>query len=406
MSALPAEFGRKKAVVKDIILALHQGLSLEQARARLEAEVGAISSSEIAEIEQSLIAEGMAPDEIKKFCNVHALLFQASLRQAVAQPESPAHPVRLFQLENRAIEQITAALRSLAAPAAGKRVRAGELRGELERLRGLDIHYTRKEQVLFPYLERHNFFGPSKVMWGKDNEIRDLLREALASSGQLEDQRAFPEYVERRLKPLLAEIEGMIFKEEQILFPAALEKLSADEWVEILRESEQVGYVLIKPPGETAQLIQELARNLVAEPEIEDRQIRFPTGALAAREVMYLLNTLPIDITFVDRDDTVRYFSDSKSRVFVRTKSVIGRKVQNCHPPQSVETVEKILNAFRAGSREVAEFWINYRGKFLHIRYFALRDALRQYLGTLEVTQDVTALRQLEGEKRLLDEKN
>ncbi|MBI2438784.1 MAG: DUF438 domain-containing protein, partial [Lentisphaerae bacterium] len=232
------------------------------------------------------------------------------------------------------------------------------------------------------------------------------LGQALADAGKAEDPGQWKKYFEERLKPLLDEVEGMIFKEEQILFPTAIEKLAPDEWVEILKESEQVGYVFIEPPGATAQLIQELKRNLIAEPEIKDSQILFPTGSLGLRDLMCLLNALPVDITFVDRNDTVSYFSDNANRVFLRTKSVIGRKVQNCHPPQSLEKVEKILNDFRAGTRDVAEFWINYRGRFLHIRYFAVRDGYKQYLGTLEVTQDLTAIRQLAGEKRLLDEKN
>lgn len=406
MNGTPSDHDRKKAIIKDIILNLHKGLALEQAKARMDAEVGPVTSTEIAEIEQSLMADGMAPDEIKKFCNVHALMFQASLRQALVEEESPAHPVHLFKLENRAIEHLTAALKALGAPGADPAERARQLRAHLTSLRGLEIHYTRKEQVLFPYLEKRNFFGPSKVMWGKDNDIRALLKAALADAGQAEDPRRAEAYWAERIKPLVEEVEGMIFKEEQILFPTALEKLTLDEWIEILQESDQVGYVFIEKPGATAQLIRELKRNVVEEPVVEDGRIAFPTGTLAIRDLMYLLNALPVDMTFVDRDDTVRYFSDNPQRVFVRTKSVIGRKVQHCHPPQSVETVEKILNAFRAGTRDHAEFWIRFRGRLLHIRYFAVRDAARQYLGTLEVTQDITAIQQLAGEKRLLDEKN
>jgi len=116
------------------------------------------------------------------------------------------------------------------------------------------------------------------------------------------------------------------------------------------------------------------------------------------------LNTLPVDITFIDQEDRVKYFSEGKERIFLRTKSILGRKVQNCHPPQSVDRVEKILRSFKEGRKDSVDFWIHYRGKFVYIKYFALRDRQGGYLGTLEVSQDLSGLQKLEGEKRLLDE--
>lgn len=132
--------------------------------------------------------------------------------------------------------------------------------------------------------------------------------------------------------------------------------------------------------------------------------ISLPTGEVKLEELMCMLNTLPVDITFIDRDDKVRYFSEGRDRIFLRTKSIIGRKVQNCHPPKSVHVVENILNSFREGRRDSVDFWINFKGKFVYIRYFAIRDRKGDYLGTLEVTQDITGIKKLEGEKRLLDE--
>lgn len=398
----------KKKTMKDIILKLHQGISVEAAKERFEKEVGNISATEIAEIEQSLIDEGLSPEEIKKFCNVHALLFESMLEKSVAEDTSPAHPVYLFKSENREIEKLIDSLK-------GKIERRQEyglprimemIKEILSQLRGIKIHYERKEQLLFPFLEKRGFYGPSKVMWGKDNEIRDLLAKALLAIEKVSTGEELEVSIERILNPLIEEVSGMIFKEEKILFPTCLEKLSANDWVEILKESDEVGYVFIKKPEETETLMQELKDALLEEPIFQDNAVSFPTGALKLKELMWVLNTLPIDITFVDKEDRVKYFSDNRERVFVRTKSIIGRKVQNCHPPQSVDVVEKILKSFKKGKRDSADFWINIKGKLVHIRYFAVRDRDRNYLGTLEVTQDITEIKKLQGEKRLYDERN
>ena len=152
---------------------------------------------------------------------------------------------------------------------------------------------------------------------------------------------------------------------------------------------------------ETEALAKDLKSALLEEPVFEDNEISLPTGKLRLKELMSVLNMLPVDITFVDNEDKVRYFSDSKERIFLRTKSVIGIKIQNCHPPQSLEAVEKILKSFKEGKRDIVDFWFNADGKFVYIRYFAVRDEGGSYLGTLEVSQDLTEIKKLEGEKRL-----
>ena len=132
-------------------------------------------------------------------------------------------------------------------------------------------------------------------------------------------------------------------------------------------------------------------------------ELQFETGSLSKRELESILNTLPVDLTFVDKDDTVKYFSKGEERIFIRTKAVIGRKVQLCHPQKSIHVVNKILEAFKTGKKDVAEFWVQKNGRLVYIRYFAVRDKDRKYLGTLEVTQDITDIKKIEGEKRLLD---
>ena len=396
---------QKMNAMKELLKKLHEGMSVEEAKEKFIKEIGNVTSTEIAEIEQSLIEEGVSPEEIKKFCNVHALLFESSLKQSLKDVDITYHPVNLFKRENREIEKLLARIKEASETEDVEKLRQ-KLQLLLDQLRSIEIHYTRKEQLLFPFLERYGFFGPSKVMWGKDNEIRDLLKRAISELEEVRTDEDRKKYVNEVLNPLIEEVDGMIFKEENILFPTSLEKLSVDDWTEILKQSEEVGYCFIEKPSNIDQIIREL-KQVVIEEAVIDREndvVKFPTGDIGPSTLMYILNTLPVDITFVDHEDTVRYFSEGKSRIFLRTRSIIGRKVQNCHPPQSVDIVEKILESFKNGTRDSADFWINFNGRFIYIRYFAVRDRNGKYLGTIEVTQDITEIKKLEGEKRLLDE--
>ena len=171
-----------------------------------------------------------------------------------------------------------------------------------------------------------------------------------------------------------------------------------------MKETENVGYGFIAKPKETSLLIEELKSAVLEEPRAKEEAISFPTGEVKLGELMGIFNMLPVDITFIDKDDAVKFFSEGPKRIFLRTKSIIGRKVQNCHPPKSVHVVESILESFKEGKRDEADFWINYMGKFVYIRYFVMRDKNKNDLGILEVSQDITNIRKLEGEKRLLDE--
>ncbi|HET6487674.1 MAG TPA: DUF438 domain-containing protein [Spirochaetia bacterium] len=393
---------RKKKLVGDIIRQLHQGLPVEKAKDRILEEVGRLSSAEITGIEQSLIEEGLPAEEIKRFCNVHALLFEHALEQAVATPDQPAHPVNALTRENRHIEEISARLKK--ALSTGD---AAGARSALTELRGVDRHYAIKENAIFPFLERHGFTGPSKVMWSKHDEIRALLKRAEAGApNEMPDPGA--------LSALTAEVDGMVFKEEKILFPAALERIDTSEWVQVLKGAEEIGY----PYAGTAGLHQRLEEaealesgsaagsggGSVAAPTAAPGTVALPSGTLTVEQLTAMLDTLPVDISFVDAEDRVRYFSQSKDRIFVRATSVLGRAVQDCHPPKSLERVNRIIASFRSGARDHADFWIDLHGKRVHIRYFAVRNPAGKFLGTLEVTQDIGPLQALTGERRLEQE--
>ena len=391
----------KKETMKEILKELHRGLPLEDAKKRFLSEIGNINSVEIAEIEQSLIDEGISIDIIKKFCNVHALLFESTLKEAVKSETNPDHPISLFKKENREIEKLVKSINeTLKTPDADDF--STRLKNQLEDLKNINKHYERKEQLLFPYLEKYNFMGPSKVMWEKHNDIRSLLKKALNEIDTV-NKTNVNSYINKTIKPLLDEVLGMIAKEENILFPASLEKLKDEDWIEILKSSSEIGYSFIEEPKDIRFITNEY--KTVLSPEAKSKgsnSIKFPTGELSVPELQHILNTLPIDITFIDSDDRVKFFSDNKTRVFTRTKSIIGRKVQNCHPPKSVHAVEKILKSFKDGTRDSYDFWLNIGDKYIYIRYFAVRDKNRNYLGILEVTQEISNIKRLEGEKRLL----
>ena len=259
----------------------------------------------------------------------------------------------------------------------------------------LDAHYARKENILFPYLEKHGITGPPSVMWGVDDEIRAAIKD-ISKIIQEADKQANPRLnraIADQVVPTLHEISEMVYKEENILFPMCLETLTQDEWNEIKEQLKDPDMARYQAPGQADEV-----------GSTADGVINLDVGTVTVEQINILLTHLPVDITFVDENDEVRYFSLGKERIFERTPAVIGRKVQNCHPPQSMHVVNQIVDDFRTGKRDRADFWIQRGDSFILIQYFAVRDKDGQYRGTLEVTQDAAWVRSLEGEKRIYDE--
>jgi uncharacterized protein len=402
MSEVINNQSQKMETLKAMIRQLHQGKSVDEVKAEFAAMLQDVGAGEIAQIEQALIAEGLPVSEVQRLCDVHVAVFRESL-DAQPPPESTSgHPIHTFRAENEAAGAILSEL--LAAIHAADWERA---RHYMARLQMLDRHYLRKENLLFPYLEKHGFTGPTAVMWGVHDEIR-------SHCGQLADLLLTapgddPEDTKRRARdafePVGRTIRDMFYKEETILFPAAIERLSEQEWAAIRAQEDEFGFAFVQPGNEwQPQPVEGEAAPVAPAAEPPKGALPLKTGALTLAQINWLFNHLPVDITFVDQDDTVRFFSETAERIFPRTESVIGRKVQACHPPHSVDRVQRILDDFRAGARDTAEFWIQMGDKFIHIRYFAIRDERGAYQGTIEVTQDITHIRELEGERRLLDD--
>ncbi|NLI19968.1 MAG: DUF438 domain-containing protein [Clostridiales bacterium] len=389
----------RQQVIKDLLRKLHEGHTVDEVKQRFADAFSGVAASEISAAEQALIAEGMPVSEVQRLCDVHSAVFRGSMeeiRAPVDPSQTPGHPAHTLRQENRAIQKlIREHIRpSLTAFEAGTRS-ASQLAEAVHALLPLDRHYLRKENLFFPYLEKHNITAPPKVMWGVDDEIRAALKAsaALAAAGDAA--------VIGRLTETLSRVEEMIFKEENILLPMLLDTLNPQEWKRIADESDELGYALIDPPVRWEPVSQDPS-DAVARPD--DQSLRLPTGFLALNEITALLNTLPVDITFVGVDDTVRYFSQGAERVFPRTGAIIGRKVANCHPPASVRIVEGIIADLKAGKKSHEDFWINRGGRLLYIRYYAVRDEKGEYLGVVEVTQDIAPIQKITGEKRLVSE--
>ncbi len=398
--------------LKEMIRRLHDGADPEALKEEFRKILEDVGTAELSAMETELMEEGLPQEEVQRMCDVHALLFRDSFGGPGDVTETPGHPVHTFRLENEAILEIVGRYRELL-----QDLRAGdgaldvelvkEWRRLHERLTLVDNHYQRKENLVFPYLEKAGLTGPPKVMWGVDDEIRSMVKtvgELVESAGELTAQD-LDLAMEALIAPMLDQIESMVEKEDRILWPMALEHLSQTDWQEAAAGWREYGELLAEPAGVWLPLAMGVSSFAGPEDGGEDLgSVRLPSGRLTVEQLTAMLNTLPVDITFVDANDTVAYFSEGRDRVFARSRTVLGRQVQNCHPPKSLHIVQRIVDEFREGTREVAEFWIQQGGRFLHIRYFPVRAEDGRFLGTLEMTQDVTAIRALEGERRLLDD--
>ena len=404
-----AEYRQER--LKEIVQDLHEGSNIKAVRKRFAELIRNVSPEEIAQMEQALIAEGVPVEQVQKVCDVHVQVFEQALGRQRKSRVLSGHPVHTYLEENKAVRKVLKRIRPLLRQIS-RGARTEEFEKELEQLKRIEIHYQRKENQLFPYLERVDFTGPSKVMWGKHDEIRAQLREL--ETAYREQDWARSTSVGRGL---LRAIRRMIFMEEKILFPISLKKLSDKQWAEIRRGEAEIGYAWGQPGNlwdPSVVIASSAALDLGKEPQgratgQDDSGARSPAempldvGKLNLEQINLMLKNLPLDVTYVDEKDRVRYYSQGRERIFPRSPAVIGRVVQNCHPPASVHVVEKILDSFKRKEKDQAEFWLTLKDRFIHIRYFAIYDREGEYRGVVEVSQDVTDIRALKGQRRLID---
>lgn len=407
MSELINNSQSRKEKLKSLILKLHNGETQESVRNELLLSLSQIPYGEVVEVEQELIAEGLPEEEILDLCDAHSSVLEGRVDLSALKPVPDGHPVDVFRKENEEIRNVTNAIFALISDilhssSESIREQVIKLRGLYNNLYDVDKHYQRKEYLLFPYLEKLEITGPPKVMWGKHDEIRELIKGSIevlhVDSLTREELEAAAEMV---LKPAARGAQEMITKEEEILFPMALDTLNESDWFEISRQSIEIGFCLYDPPVDWRP--EWVAEQSINESQKSGSHIQLPSGSFSAEELLAILNTLPVDMTFVDKDDKVKYFSQGAERIFQRNRAILNRDVRHCHPPASAHIVDKIIEDFKSGRENRAPFWINMGGKkMIHIEYFALRNEKGEYLGTLEVSQNVQPYRDLEDEQRIL----
>ena len=400
----------RQKVLKELITELHNGKSVDEIKSRFEELIQGISVIEISEMEKALMMEGMPVEEIQRLCDVHAAVFKGSIEE-IHQPqkleEILGHPIHTFKLENKELENLVNGRIKPHIDSFNKEDSQENIKSLIEDINILwevDKHYSRKENLLFPFMEKYGITAPPKVMWGVDDEIRTAIRETRTLLSNYQGNR---EEVLGKLNNAANKVVEMIFKEENILFPMVMDTLSEDEWIRIEEESEEIGYCITKPKGKWKPVrvnVEKKAKKQGEQPSDDKEYIKFDAGILTPEEINALLNTLPLDITFVDKSGAVKYFSQGQERIFPRPKTIIGRLVSNCHPPASVHVVEKVVEELMSGTKEHEDFWIRMGDKYVLIRYYAVRNEKGEFLGTMEVTQNIKPIQEITGEKRLMSE--
>lgn len=390
----------RKNAIKNILKQLHEGKTVEEVQEEFNHAFDGVSASEISAAEGALIAEGLPVEEVQKLCDVHSSVFKGSIEE-IHQTEDvttiPGHPANTLVRENRLIEEIIS--NHIQPYLSDFENNIDALIKGITDLERISTHYKTKENLFFPLMEKHDITAPPQVMWGVDDEIRAQLKEIKEILvAYPEGKDAFSEKSEE----VIEKINEMIFKEENILIPMLVETLDEEEWGIIAEGGPEVGYILDYVP-EWRPSTSEIKTSSKEEFSV-DGEVRLPSGVFKLNELTAMLNTLPMDITFVNKDDLVKYFSEGKERAFPRARTIIGREVSNCHPPSSVHVVEKIVEDFKSGVKDHEDFWIHMKDKLILIRYFAVRDENNEYLGVVEITQDIKPLQEITGEKRLLSE--
>ena len=369
------ELERRQSNLKDIVLGLHDGKEMEDLRSQFKEILVDVSATEIADMEQALISSGeLTAQQVTALCDLHVEVFKESLDVQQTPETTPGHPIHTYTKENEEAQRLVDHLR-----------KNPEDGNTIEKLKKIIVHYTRMQNQLFPMLEKAGITGPSTVMWAKQDDIRKMISNLDESN----------------LDELLAAIEDMIYKEANILFPMSLENLSEQDWAKTRAGEEEIGYAWVTPGKEWKPVTPAEIHQAGQESELPE--IELNRGSLTSKEIDLLLRHLPADISFVGVDEKVKYYSATDHRIFPRSPGVIGRSVINCHPQKSFDKVQKIMTAFKEGKKDKAVFWIQMNDRFLLISYFAVREDNGEFVGTLEVSQDVTEIRSLEGEHRLLD---
>lgn len=381
----------------EYVKGLQDNLNGKELYKRYKKDIESVNPQEVFEIFYSLLQDESKPKEILVYLDKVINVFYKSLAAYEwIKPENDNFLLDLI-LENEAIVKKLDYIKEILKEHT-LNIKKKKLISKIEELQLFNDHYLKKENILFPYLEKNmDKFKGLSIMWALHEEVRKQIKDIIEI---LKREESSEKEINTEIGKLFFAILGLVKKEELILFPAACEVLNKNDWYEMHKQSLEYNFPFIdKKTFETNYNDSEV----ITQRFNEGYQFKTETGVLDLQQILMIFNTLPVDLSFVDENNKVKFFTRPKDRIFPRSPAIIDRDVKNCHPPNSVHIVEKIIESFRSRKQETAKFWINLKNKIILIQYFALRDMEGNYKGTLEVSQDISEIQKLEGERRLLD---
>ena len=403
------------AILSEIIRAMCSGDNPVELISQFEKECDSISQEQVSEVFSQLEKDGVAFQSNPQVGDFYHSVIVEKMSADKLNQFAPGHPVRVYLEENNLLRSLFNEIGKLD-PVEDAR----SFRMLFREISKVEKHYVRKENQLFPCLEKHGWDSPSKNMWAFHDEIRASLKEVRLALAEGDMKLAG-----KRLYSTRSEMERLMSVEEERLLPNAMGMLEEHEWQQMRTGDAEIGWMFDEEPPmypaveeseETEQADDQTDQQAEVEyvhpsQDTERRDLPFSTkdkshfdeGYLSVEQVNLMFRTLPLDITYVDENDHVVFYNRGEDRLFPRSAGIIGREVRYCHPPKSVDMVLRIVDEFRKGTKDVANFRINFKGRFVLIQYFAVRDADKNYRGVLEMSQDITEIKAMEGEQRLLD---
>ena len=398
MSEFLSDMGQKKEQLKKMIKMLHDGADIEQMKILFKKEFGNVMPHQISMLEEELIKEGMPAEEVHRLCQLHIDLFRESID--AGRVDVPlGHPLYILYTEHSRLLEfaqnlVESATKLIDAPTPDVFARLQQL---VSFFKESSVHYLREENVIFPVLEKYGVTQPPKIMWMEHDNIRAIEKNIYETADLLAKNVTME--LSQKLQMLSIQLSETLvdhfYKENNILFPTSYKFFNDDDWELVKQEFDAIGYTTFSP-------VADISKRGGMTTRMEAGSIELETGKLTLEQLTGMLDTMPVDFTFIDKNDVVCYFNNAPDRIFVRSKAVIGRTVQNCHPDKSIHVVNKLLEEMKQGTRDKAEFWITLNGNLIYITYYAVRKN-GEYMGCLEVTQNITDIQKITGQKRLLD---
>ena len=360
----------KLSLLKSYIERLSKGEDLEAVRSDFVKNFKDVSSKEIVDAEQELIMSGLPLEKVQKLCDIHSALFHESNIVDESQKDLekiPGHPLNILSAENKKIK-------FLADEVKNNKDKLAKIRELLK----INSHYGKKAGLIYPLLKtKYDIVGPSDVMWAVDDEIRSDLSHIVKINS----------YNEENLNKVLDRIYEMIYKEENILFPLLKENFTEEEWNKIYGDFGEYGLDLV----DDFPLWKDYKpKEILPKEENSYGSLEFETGSLKIKEALQIFRTIDVELTFIDKDDFVRYYSEGKDKIFPRPKSCLNRDVASCHPPKVVPMVKSLLDDFKSKKRDRLVICKDIKGKKILVKYLAVYDESGDYLGTLETVEDIS----------------